>query len=157
MSAMNYGTTVPTVTNGTCASGSSCAAGSLCTSTSQCATGNCCAYILNFPAFSSLTTQYASSISENPANAVITSKSQTAYNALIATLYTNKYCLSSVSGTSTTSYFNATSSVGMATTSGATNTFIVYACNMMFLYQKAEMVQVMFATLLAAVSALYIA
>ena len=45
---MNWGTTVPTVTNATCSSGSNCAAGSLCTSSSQCATGNCCAYIENF-------------------------------------------------------------------------------------------------------------
>ena len=37
----------PTVTNGTCTSGSNCAAGSQCTSISQCATGNCCAYIAN--------------------------------------------------------------------------------------------------------------
>ena len=61
--SVNYGAIAPTVTNGTCASGSSCAAGSLCTSTSQCATGNCCGFLYNMGAStSSLMTQYAANI-----------------------------------------------------------------------------------------------
>ncbi len=109
MATTNYALVFPTVTNGTCASGSSCAAGSLCTSTSQCATGNCCAYIFNLPVATSLETQYASSVSVSPATGAYTVSNQAAYNAFMATIYTNKYCLSSVSGASTTSYFNATS------------------------------------------------
>ena len=70
----NYAAAVPTVTNGTCASGSSCSAGSLCTSTSQCATGNCCAYIynLNNQASALITTYSGNLVSVNSATGLIT-------------------------------------------------------------------------------------
>ena len=126
---MNYATSVPTVTNGTCASGSSCAAGSLCTSTSQCATGNCCGYIYNMGSSSSVSSQYSSSISAvNTETNVITVNSMTAFTALMNNqYYINRYCLSNVNGASTTTYYNSSSpDMGYATASNLTSSFVIY-------------------------------
>ena len=134
MSAMNYSTIVPTVTNGTCASGSSCAAGSLCTSTSQCATGNCCGYLW-MPANSSVTSQYYSSMYTNTSTNVTTTNNMTAYTALMNNqYYINRYCFSNVNGSGTTTNYNTTSGMGMATASNLTSVASIYMCNSMYAY-----------------------
>ena len=136
MSAMNYSTIVPTVTNGTCASGSSCAAGSLCTSTSQCATGNCCGYIYNMGSSSSVSSQYSSSISAvNTETNVITVNSMTAFTALMNNqYYINRYCFSNVNGSGTTTNYNTTSGVGYVTASNLTSVMLSYLCTPIYAY-----------------------
>ena len=136
MSATNYSSTIPTVTNGTCASGSSCAAGSLCTSTSQCATGNCCGYIYNMGASSSVSSQYSSSISAvNTATNVITVNSMTAFTALMNNqYYVNRYCFSNVNGSDTTTSYNATSTRGLVTASNLTSVMLFYFCTPNYAY-----------------------
>ncbi len=89
----------------------------------------------------------------------MTLNSQTAVNALLSvSFYANRYCLSSVAGTSTTSFYNTTSGAGTATASNATNTLVVYFCNQMFVFgNNAQIIQAVAASLLAAASMLYIA
>ena len=132
--ATNYATTVPTVTNGTCASGSSCAAGSLCTSTSQCATGNCCGYLW-MPANSSVTSQYYSSMYTNTSTNVTTTNNMTAYTALMNNqYYINRYCFSNVNGSDTTTSYNATSTRGLVTASNLTSVMLFYFCTPNYAY-----------------------
>ena len=134
MSAMNYATTVPTVTNGTCASGSNCAGGSLCTSTSQCTTGFCCGYIW-MPANSSVFSQYISSMYTNTSINGYTVNNMTAYTALMNNqYYINRYCFSNVNGSSTTTYYNTTSTVGYATASNLTSVMLAYLCTPIYAY-----------------------
>ena len=131
---MNWGNSVPTVTNATCSSGSNCAAGSRCTSSSQCATGNCCAYIQNFAFKTSVfnSTTYPGSLQYSSGSATTTYSvnSQAAYNAYLSSaFFSGRYCLSNIEGTSTTSYYSASIGWGMATASNLTSDFITYQCN----------------------------
>ena len=71
--------------------------------------------------------------------------------------FPSRYCLSSVNGTSTSSWYNSTNYAGLAVASNLTSTPIYYVCNNLISIKKAEMVEVMVATLMAAVSLLYIA
>ena len=70
--------------------------------------------------------------------------------------YQNKYCLSSVNGASTSSYYNSTLTAGLVIASNATSLPVYYLCSNMIQIKKAEMVEVMVATLMAAFSLLYI-
>ena len=70
--------------------------------------------------------------------------------------FQNRYCLSNVNGTSTSSWYNSTNSVGLAIASNATTLPVYYLCNNLIQIKKAEMVEVMVATLMAALSLLYI-
>ena len=135
MTSTNYSLSIPTVTNGTCASGSNCAGGSLCTSTSQCTTGFCCGYIW-MDANSSVSSQYSSSISAfNTATNVFTVNNMTAYTALMNNqYYINRYCFSNVNGSGTTTYYNTTSTVGYATASNLTSVMLAYLCTPIYAY-----------------------
>ena len=85
--------------------------------------------------------------------------SQAAVDAFNSALfYTNRYCLSSVNGASTTSFYNSTSGAGGATASNDTKTLVTYFCNAAFVFgNNAQMIKAVAASLLAAASMLYIA
>ena len=134
MTSTNYSLSIPTVTNGTCASGSNCAGGSLCTSTSQCTTGFCCGYIWK-DANSSVSSQYFSSMYTNTSINGYTVNNMTAYTALMNNqYYINRYCFSNVNGASTTTTYNTTSGVGYVTASNLTSVMLSYLCTPIYAY-----------------------
>ena len=154
-----YYLVVPTVTNSTCLYSSSCYAGSQCYSHSQCAVGLCCGWIWN-PSFSTtvkyLAPDYNQYVVGKDSLGRIYMSSQSAANTLNSyAYYRNRYCLSYVNGESTYTYYNSSTDIGIVIASNATSTLVLYNCSPMYLL-KAEFIQVMMASILAAASLFYI-
>ena len=81
---------------------------------------------------------------------------QSAVNTLNSyAYYRNRYCLSSIDGESTYTEYNSTSDIGFVIASNATSTLLLYQCSPMYRL-KAEFIQVMMASILAAFSLFYI-
>ena len=136
-SSTNWAEMVPTVKNSTCSGTSNCAIGSQCSSTSMCTTGSCCAYVMNSDAdLASLNTTYPSTTDQS--GMYIYVNSSAAVTAYMNVAYLpSRYCLSNVNGTSNSSFYDSTTTVGLALASNATSSLLSYVCNSLISIGKA--------------------